>query len=539
MIKRIEAGFAVGPAEIQPGGPGARRVAGLRATPSRAARFAGVLFAACLGSTTLAHGFGQRYDLPVPLWLYVTGAAAAVVLSFVMVGVFVRVDSTGRDYPSLNLLRWPLGRGLASPIVTVTLKVLSVAMFLLVVLVGLFGSRSYSDNLAPVMVWVIWWVGLAYVSALVGNLWALINPWKVTWEWLERFYQRFNPGESLSYEQPYPNWLGVWPAVLLFMAFAWVELVYTSAGVPSVLASLILIYSVITWAGMAIFGKDTWVAHGEAFSLVFGLLARFAPTELRVSGPSASAECGGDCSAEGRVNCYRCFAEAPRERRELNFRPFAVGLLRFEATTLSMMVFVLALLASVTFDGFTSTPAWLSIQLALYELMPSVTAIGTVGLVGFVTLFLTLYLLFCILMGKVSKSSLSIQDLAKVFTFSLVPIALAYHLAHYLTFLLTQGQLLIPLLSDPFGFGWNLFGTADYQVDLNLVGARFAWYAAVIAIVAGHVIAVYLAHVVALKSMRNQRVAQRSQYPMLALMVGYTVISLWILAQPIVEGSPG
>ena len=113
----------------------------------------------------------------------------------------------------------------------------------------------------------------------------------------------------MSYEQPYPLWLRVWPGVLLFMAFAWVELVYTSAGVPSILTSLILIYSVITWAGMATFGKDTRLAHGEAFSLVFGLLARFAPTEVRVSAPSTCRERKEECSAEEAVNCYQPPAE--------------------------------------------------------------------------------------------------------------------------------------------------------------------------------------------------------------------------------------
>lgn len=500
---------------------------------------AGFLLPFLLCGSATAHGFGQRYDLPVPLWLYASGAAAAVILSFVMIGVFVRVDSAGSGYPRLNLLRWPLGRALVSPAVTVSLKALSVALFLLVILAGLLGSRAYSENLAPVMVWVIWWVGLAYVSALLGNLWALVNPWKITWEWMEGLFERANPGESLSFELEYPRRLGVWPAVVLFLAFAWVELVYTSAGVPSAVATLIVAYSVITWGGMALFGKSQWLARGEAFSLVFRLLARFAPTEVRVTDTWTCRNCETGCDAEECVNCYDCFEQAPREKRELNLRPFAVGLLRFEGTSISMMVFVLALLASVTFDGFTSTPPWLGIQLVLYQLMPSVMAVGTVGLLGFVALFLFVYLLFCVFMRAVSGSHLSVLDMAKVFTFSLVPIALAYHLAHYLTFLLTQGQLVIPTLSDPFGYGWNLFGTVDYQVDLNVVGARFAWFAAVIAIVAGHMIAVYLAHATALRSMPDHRAALRSQYPMLALMVGYTVISLWILAQPIVEASPG
>ena len=117
----------------------------------------------------------------------------------------------------------------------------------------------------------------------------------------------------------------------------------------------------------------------------------------------------------------------------------------------------------------------------------------------------------------------------------LVPIAMAYHLAHYFTYLLIQGQLLIRLASDPLGFGWNLFGTARYRPDIGIVGARAVWYTAVVAIVVGHVLAVYVAHVVALREYRDRRAALRSQLPMLVLMVGYTVVSLWIIAQPIVE----
>jgi hypothetical protein len=121
---------------------------------------------------------------------------------------------------------------------------------------------------------------------------------------------------------------------------------------------------------------------------------------------------------------------------------------------------------------------------------------------------------------------------------SLVPIAIAYHLAHYLTYLLIQGQLVIRLASDPFGFGWNLFGTARYRPDIGIVGARFAWYTAVGAIVPGHILAVYVAHVVALREYATRRAALRSQLPMLVLMVGYTRVSLWIIAQPIVETTP-
>ena len=118
---------------------------------------------------------------------------------------------------------------------------------------------------------------------------------------------------------------------------------------------------------------------------------------------------------------------------------------------------------------------------------------------------------------------------------TLVPIAIGYHLAHYFTVLLIQGQYIIPLASDPFGFGWNLFGTAGYRVDIAIVDARFAWFTAVTAILIGHIAAVYLAHVKAMQVLDTRGAALRSQIPLTALMVVYTFVSLSILAEPIVE----
>jgi hypothetical protein len=121
------------------------------------------------------------------------------------------------------------------------------------------------------------------------------------------------------------------------------------------------------------------------------------------------------------------------------------------------------------------------------------------------------------------------------FVLSLVPIAIAYHLSHYLSYLLIAGQYIIPLTSDPFGLGWDLFGTAAYRIDIGIVNAKLIWYVAVTAIVTGHALAVYIAHVMAMRVFPDRNAALRSQIPMLVLMVAYTMISLWILSQPIVN----
>jgi hypothetical protein len=207
-----------------------------------------------------------------------------------------------------------------------------------------------------------------------------------------------------------------------------------------------------------------------------------------------------------------------------------------------MVAFVLTLLSTVTFDGFTATPAWETIYAAFAPMLRGPggwPGIGTIGLLTFPVLFLSVYGVFSAGMARAAGAPGSTRAVARAFVLSLVPIAIAYHLAHYFTYLLIQGQRIISLASDPLGLGWNLLGTATYQPDIGIVGARFAWYTAVTAVVLGHMVAVYVAHVIALREFPNPRRALRSQYPMLVLMVGYTMVSLWILAQPIVETGTG
>ncbi|MGH7392549.1 MAG: hypothetical protein ACREM3_24290 [Candidatus Rokuibacteriota bacterium] len=491
-----------------------------------------------------AHGFGQRYDLPVPLWLWVAGAAAAVLLSFVVIGLFVRGSPGARGYPRVNLLRSTLGRFLADRRLRLAAQAVSVGLLVLVVAAGLSGDQNPTRNLAPIWVWVIWWVGFAYVSALAGNLWAVVNPWAAAFGWAEALVRRLG-GDELTFGWPYPRGLGMWPAIVLFAAFAWAELVYGGRAIPAQLALMVTVYSLITWTGMALVGRDVWLRHGDPFAAAFGLLARFSPTEIRVTDPAACRGCGTACrpGRDGCLDCGECFERAAPAGREWNLRPYGAGLVHTDDVSPSMVVFVLLLLSTVAFDGFTATPAWAALDSALYAALAPLggarlTVIGTLGLLGFALAFTAVYALFAAAMARAGEGALSTGEVARVFVLSLVPIAIAYHLAHYFTYLLIQGQLVIRLASDPFGFGWNLFGTARYRPDIGIVGARFAWYSAVIAIVLGHIIAVWIAHVIALRRYPDRRTAIRSQVPMLVLMVGYTIVSLWIIAQPIVESSP-
>jgi hypothetical protein len=511
-----------------------------RARVDPAAITGGALVLASIPRLASAHGFGQRYDLPVPLWMWLTAGAAAVICSFVVVSLFMTGAPRGGGYPRVNLLRWRSVRALIHSGVPAVLKVLFVGLLLLIVIAGLAGNQRPTRNLVPTAVWVLWWVGFAYISALVGNLWMLVNPWNTLFSWYERARER---GRTDARHHSYPSWLGTWPAVLLFLGFAWTELVFIGRAVPASLAVAIVGYSVVTWLGMLAFGRAAWLRYGDPFAVAFGLLSLFAPTEVRVTDPELCRRCQLGCvRRDGAcVNCYECFARAPDSRRELNLRPFAAGLIGAERTSISMAVFVALVLSTVTFDGFTGTPVWSRLENTLYGAVPllgtmRLAVIGTLGLIAFPVVFWGLYRGFAEWVARAGGAAGSTGGVARSFVVSLVPIAIAYHLAHYFTYLLIQGQLIIPLASDPLGLGWNLLGTARYRPDIGIVGARFAWYTAVIAIVVGHIIAVYVAHAIALREFPDRVAAVRSQYPMLILMVGYTMISLWIIAQPIVEG---
>jgi hypothetical protein len=247
--------------------------------------------------------------------------------------------------------------------------------------------------------------------------------------------------------------------------------------------------------------------------VVFGLFARFAPTDAAGSGSTLT----------------------------LRLRPVAAGLLDAEAASPSMMALVLLLLSSVLFDGALATPQWNDFETWLSPILgresPAAVVIRTFGLLAFWLMFFGAYGLISAIMSATLSKQYSPSQVARRFAFTLVPIAIGYHLAHYLTYLLIQGQYIIPLLSDPFGFGWNLFGTAGYRVDIGLVGARFGWYGAVVAIVLGHVIAVWLAHLKAISGLETRRAVFTSQIPLTALMVIYTFVSLSIIAQPVTEHS--
>ena len=206
----------------------------------------------------------------------------------------------------------------------------------------------------------------------------------------------------------------------------------------------------------------------------------------------------------------------------------------------SEIYFVLILLSLVTFDGVSETPFWanvvsLAISLLGGVLDDPVKLIFTFGLFGSFLMFITVYFLSCWVMSRAIIKRYTTSEISRILVYSLIPIAVGYHIAHYFSFLLIQGQAIIYLVSDPMGLGWNLFQTSGYQLYLGIVNAKIAWIVGIFAIVVGHVTAVYASHYSALLKFSQYTDVIRSQRVMLVVMVMYTIAGLWILAQPIVE----
>jgi hypothetical protein len=455
------------------------------------------------GGEANAHALVQRYDLPLPLGYFLFAAGVAVAASFVILALFCRYDARHDGHPPSRSMQ-----GAIPYTVVACCQAIGVGVLALVVSAGLFGNQNTFKNIAPVAVWIVWWVGFSFVCAFVGNIWVLVNPWGAVFDFAERLARPWATG--LSLRLPYPRCLGAWPACALLLLFAWFELVAQGRDVPRNIAVAIAIYSVMTWAGFVTFGREAWLRSGEVFSVLFELFGRFAPLQFSYNGGWRWA-----------------------------LRPFATGLLAREPLAPSMTAFTLLMLGTVTVDGLMETPLWAAVvedligkpgmgfDLKAYMLLQS--ALLLAGPLLLAALFLTAVAM----MARIARTGMA--PLAGLFVLSLVPIAIAYHLTHYFSLLAIAGQFIIPLVSDPFGYGWDLFGTTLYRIDIGLVDARFIWYLAVAAIVIGHIIAVWVGHVTAYTRFYEANSARRSQYPMLILMIGYTTLSLWILAQPIIE----
>jgi hypothetical protein len=342
------------------------------------------------------------------------------------------------------------------------------------------------------------------VSVLFGDVFRAFNPWRGIGRavgWGAARVARSGLPEPLAY----PERLGHWPAAAGIFAFATLELVRSGGDQPETVAIATLVYSAATFIAMALYGVEAWAERGEAFGVYFNLFARISVFETR--------------------------------DRVLGVRPPLAGLAHLKAGAGTAAVLAV-MIGTVTFDGAGEAPLWTGISPDLTSFFRDL-GLGPqsafeltffVGMTAAVLIVAALYRLG-VLGARSVGGGFSAEQLSRGFVHSLVPIAFAYVMAHYLTYLLFRGQAIVFLASDPLGDGSDLFGTASSTIDYGVIGSTATWYWQVGFVVVGHVAGLTLAHDRALALYRDAKQAVRSQYWMLAVMVGFTSLALWLLSQ--------
>jgi hypothetical protein len=465
---------------------------------------AGLLAMLLFPDAASAHALVGRKDLPVPAWLFAWGASLVLVISFALLSV-------AWTQPRLQREEWRplsprLSRAVLNPAVEVLCGLIGVGLFVLVLYAGFRGIEDPTQNFAIIFVFYTFWLGLVLISVLLGDVFRAFNPWRTIGRAVSGGF-RLVAGQSAPVPFNYPKRFGRWPAVIGVLLFVWLELIAGGGASPTPhkVAVATLIYSAITFACMALVGVEEWVGRGEAFNAYFGMFSRLAPFEVR----------------DG----------------ELGRRRFLTGAAQWAAVP-GAAALVLSSIAVTSFDGAQEGALSGSIRWTFerssdlgFSLPDSFRIANSIWLLLVFAGVSALYWLGVQGMHTV-RGSPPVRELGRSFAHTLIPIALAYLVAHYFSAFLYQGQAQFTyILSDPLGHGSDLFGTAGGGINYGIVSSNTVWYVQVAALVIGHVAALTLAHDRALAVYENVRHASRSQYFMLAVMVAFTCFGLFLLSQ--------
>ena len=432
----------------------------------------------------LAHGVGSREDLPIPFSYALVGAAVALVVSFLALGLLwrepkLRPATAGRPLPP-GVQRFLDGRP-----VRVMLLALGVLALAYVGLAAVFG-RDDALNPTAGTVFVLFWVGVPLLSVLVGPVWRLVSPARA----LHRLLSRALGTTSEGGLAPYPRRLGYWPAAGMLLAFTWLELVYPENTTLRTLRTAIAAYLALDLLAATYWGSR-WFGRGDGFEVFSALVGRLSPLGRR---------------KDGRLVL----------RDPLNGvagTPVAPGLFAVVGT----------LLGTTAYDSFSNSPWWI-VRVQESSLDPHL--LGTLALVVAVLVVTGLFVVAATLSGR--PAGLSPSRSSGEFAHTLIPIVVGYVVAHYWSLLVLIGQQTVIQLSDPLGNGSNWLGTGNRAIDPQLADATLVAVLQVVSVVLGHVLGVVLAHDRAVRLL-PRRHAVVGQLPMLVLMVAYTVGGLSLL----------
>ncbi len=494
----------------------------------------------------------------IPGSLLIAGAVLLLLLTFGIVEYVERRRPAELGW-RYDLLRFaPLRRALESRLFQPLLQVPVVGLFFLIIAAGLFGVQQADRNIATVLTWVVWWALIVFFILFAGKVWCTICPWNAVSDWLRRrtLWRRVEDERLFTLNLRWPRRLkNIYLATLLFLVLTWLELgfgVTTSPAMTAYLGLLILAMAVVP---AVLFEGKPFCRYACLVGRISGLYAMFSPLELRSRSREVCRRCRGkDCHRGNErgypcptferldtmdantycILCTECVKSCRHRNVSLNLRPFAADLFSLRRPRKDEAYLSLVMLSMTSFHGITMTPQWFSWNLKLQEVLGvSYRVAFTIMMLLVLAAFPAVYYGICVLSKLAAGGGVEVSRIFINYAYPILPIALFYHLAHNTMHFFREGQKLLPVLSDPFGWGWNLFGTAGTSPE-PLLSFTAIWYLQVFFILAGHVFSILVASRVARLTFPEQRAAFRSLLPQLGVLVGYSAFSLWLIAQPMV-----
>jgi len=427
---------------------------------------------------------GAVTSATVPTWLTVLTGGVVVGASFLFTSLLT-------DHEAMRGVNWWRA---AVPVPAAGRRLLaratgglSVAVLALVVVTGLAGPAEPTRNFALLFVWAGWWAGYTTTTYLFGNTWPAVNPWRALAHPVRAGFERVAGSvERLSLPERY----GVWPAVAGLLALVFLEVVSPIGESASLLAAVVLGYTLVTVAGAVRY--DEWFDRVDPVSRVFAAYGRVAPLQRDDGGLSLRLP--------GTALTDEPLSDRPGEA-----------------------AFVVALLWVTTYDGLVATPTWAGAVAPLVDTgVPAHLVYAAALLAGF-ALFLAVYRVAARRMRERTDTYVAAAELERWFAPALLPIAAGYHLAHFLGYFLSLSPAVAAVAASPLAppAGTVALVLPDWFSTFRLL-----------CVLGGHVLAVWVAHSLAFELFPGVITAIRSQLPSVVVMIFYTMTSLWVITQP-------
>lgn len=434
-----------------------------------------------------------------------------------------------------------------------------VALFFLVIAAGLFGNQNPALNIAPLLTWTIWWGGLVVLIMFAGKAWCYVCPWDAVAGWMQRWHFWRKTDEGMGLDLKWPRALrNIVLATLLFVGLTWIELGFGVTMKPRVTAYLAIAMLLMAIVSAFLFERKGFCRYACLVGRVSGLYAMFSGVEIRPKSQDVCRTCvGKECYRGSQtaygcptflfpgnlsentycIQCTECIQACPQDNLALNLRPWGADLVSQHRVRTDEAYLALLMLSITGFHGLTMTPNWNK----LIDWLDGSFSLGHVvafslGMSGLMLLPILIYAALVYISYRLGNSGATVEKMSYRgyfirYAYALLPIALFYHLAHNLEHLLMEGPKIVTLISDPFGWGWNLFGTLNWHVP-PLVSLDVLWILQVLLVLVGHVFSLHVAQRTSVRLFGGRRAAWRSQLPMLAGMIAFSVFSLWLLKQP-------